>query len=88
MTMKQDLIFRVLRFGEKHASTQKWANPEDHQCFKDCDMDEVHEHIKLCKEFGWLELQDMSGMGKTEYHIRRVTAQGHLELERRRQEGQ
>lgn len=85
--MKQDLLFRVLRFGEKHASPKKWANPEEHQCFQDCDMDEVHEHIKLCEEFGWMEIEDATGMGKPEYHIKRLTAQGHLELERRRREG-
>ena len=85
MTLKQDLIFRVLRFAEKHASPLKWANPEEHQCFKDCDLDEVHEHIKLCQEFGWLEIQDQSGMGKVEYAIHRLTASGHQELQRRRE---
>ena len=83
-TLSESLIFRVLRFAEKYASPTNWANPEEHQCFKDCDMDEVDEHIKLCEEFGWLEIQDQSGMGKREYAIRRLTAEGHLELRRRR----
>ncbi len=84
MTLKQDLIFRVLRFAEKWASPSKWANPEEYNCFEDRDMGEVHEHIKLCEEFGWLEIQDLGGIDKTEYAIRRMTAKGHLELKRRR----
>ena len=86
MTLKKDLIFKVLRFAEKYTSPSKWTNPEEYDCFEDWNMDEVHEHIKLCSEAGWLEIQDQSGMGKMECTIRRLTWEGHLELKRRREE--
>ena len=88
MVMQEDLIFRVLKFAEKHASPQSWASTEDHICFEKDNKDEVNEHIRLCEEAGWLEMRDQSGMGKVEYAIVRLTLDGHRELKRRRNEGQ
>ena len=87
MTLKKDLIFKILRFAEKYASPSKWANPEEYDCFEDWNMEEVHEHIKLGEEFGWLEIENQGTMAGPEYAIRRLTAQGHLELQRRRNKG-
>ena len=65
MVMREDLIFRILKFAEKYASPKSWASVEDHRCFEGDDKDEVNEHIKLCEEAGWLEVSDQGGMGKT-----------------------
>ena len=56
MRLDQTLISRILRFAEKYASPSKWAHPEGHESFADCDMDEVHGHVKLCEQ-EWMALK-------------------------------
>lgn len=86
MTLKRDLICRLLKFAEEFASPNEWAIPKDCN-FKGWGMEEVHEHIKLGEEFGWLEIENQGTMAGPEYAIRRLTAQGHLELQRCRDKG-
>ena len=81
--MKDDLIWLVLKYAEKHTLPDAPAIPK--AChFEGWDLKVVHEHIKLCEEAGWLEVVDLGTMAGPEYAIRRLTYEGHRKLRSQR----
>jgi len=81
MELKENLIDKILRYVECRSNgIDTLAAPE----FKDYSPVEVHYHIGLCEDAGFLEVTRITSLNESEvmtrYRIKRLTWHGHQRL--------
>ncbi len=79
--------FKLIRMILEHAERAgpAGANPPEFDCY---DETTVQEHIRLCEEAGYIEIQTLPYRGaKVCVYIDRLTWEGHEELDRLRRVG-
>ncbi|MDE0330126.1 MAG: DUF2513 domain-containing protein [Anaerolineaceae bacterium] len=79
-----DLILRLLEYAEDNETYEPIAAPR----FDDCDTREIHYHLRLCQEAGYLRVKKHPWTGAphanpkyTRYNIVELTWAGHEALE-------
>ena len=75
MERDRDLIYRILKYAEKHADGQPMR--VDLQGY-DCDL--VHYHVGLCGEAGFLKVVQRPVVSPAQFKIVNLTWQGHNAL--------
>ena len=84
MRLHRKLIHKLLRYAEEKADGIKLAAPE----FEDYSETQVHYHIGLCEEAGFLHVLPIPsgrpGSSPRKFHILNLTWKGHLELEEKK----
>ena len=82
MKRKMKLIRKLLQYAENNATGILIEAPE----YRDYSDEEVHYHIGLCIEAGYLHANQKVASDPARYLIRNLTWRGHEELERLNQE--